>query len=150
MYQNRTYSNVVSRILSRHLSLLVAPLFLGVAAVLAQDYGIDWHTVDGGGKMWSIGGDYELGGTIGQPDAGVMTGGTYALTGGFWAVPPCWCLADINNDGRCNGQDVQAFVDCFLATGTNCACADLATDGVLDMNDVTAFVADLLSGAGCP
>ena len=32
------------------------------------DYDVSWHTIDGGGEMWSTGGDYELSGTIGQPD----------------------------------------------------------------------------------
>jgi hypothetical protein len=33
---------------------------------------------------------YMLGGTIGQPDAGLLTGDDYTLVGGFWigAVPP--------------------------------------------------------------
>jgi hypothetical protein len=31
---------------------------------------------------------YSVSGTIGQPDAGAtMTGGAYAVTGGFWALP---------------------------------------------------------------
>ena len=45
---------------------------------------ITWWTVDGGGHTWSSGGYYELGGTIGQPDAGYLVGGTYTLGGGFW------------------------------------------------------------------
>jgi hypothetical protein len=129
-------------------------LAISVSVVIAQDYAIDWHTVDGGGEMWSTGGDYELGGTIGQPDAGAMSGtgpgGTYALTGGFWALPPCWCLSDMNNDGLRNGEDIQAFVDCMTGAGFNCACADLDTNGILNMADVGAFVAGLLAGAGCP
>ena len=129
-------------------------LLLGAVKAPGQGYQIDWHTVDGGGEMWSTGGTYELGGTIGQPDAGAMSGtgpgGTYTLTGGFWATPPCWCLADVNNDGQRNGDDVQNFVDCLIAVGSNCACADLVTVGVLDMNDVSVFVADLLAGGGCP
>lgn len=53
----------------------------------AQQFQIDWFTMDGGGGI-STGGAYTLSGTIGQPDAGVtMTGGTYQLTGGFWAAP---------------------------------------------------------------
>ena len=54
------------------------------AAAGTPDYDLSWHTVDGGGGMWSTGGTYELGGTIGQPDAGELGGGTYALNGGFW------------------------------------------------------------------
>lgn len=50
-------------------------------------YDLTWSTVDGGGYMFSTGGGYSLGGTIGQPDAGAMSGGNYALVGGFWALP---------------------------------------------------------------
>ena len=39
---------------------------------------------DAGGYTFSAGGAYSLGGTIGQADAGVMSGGTYTLVGGFW------------------------------------------------------------------
>lgn len=53
----------------------------------AQNYSIDWFTMDGGGGA-SSGGGYSITGTIGQPDAGTtMTGGQYALVGGFWALP---------------------------------------------------------------
>lgn len=53
----------------------------------AQPYGVDWHTIDGGGGT-STGGVYSVSGTIGQPDARAtpMTGGQYAVTGGFWAL----------------------------------------------------------------
>ena len=34
--------------------------------------------------MYSAGGAYTLGGTVGQPDAGVLEGGAYTLAGGFW------------------------------------------------------------------
>ena len=53
---------------------------------LAQSYSIDWFTIDGGGGT-STGGVYSVTGTIGQPDAGAMTGGNYTLDGGFWALP---------------------------------------------------------------
>jgi len=127
-------------------------LIISAGAALAQDYDIDWRTVHGGGEMFSTGGDYELGGTIGQPDVNelVMSGRTYSLTGGFWAVPPCWCLSDMNNDGLRNGEDIQDFVDCLLAVRVNCACADLDTSGVLDMTDVATFISGLLAGGTCP
>jgi len=52
----------------------------------AQNFAIDWHTIDGGGGT-STGGVYFVSGTIGQPDAGgPMTGGSYSVTGGFWAL----------------------------------------------------------------
>jgi hypothetical protein len=61
-------------------------LCLSTSTSRAQSYGIDWFTVDGGGGT-STGGVYSISGTIGQPDAGpAMTGGNYALTGGFWSL----------------------------------------------------------------
>ena len=39
-------------------------------AALAGDFAIDWYTIDGGGEMFSTGGDFVLGGCMGQPDAG--------------------------------------------------------------------------------
>jgi hypothetical protein len=52
----------------------------------AQDYDLSWWTVDGGGitRLASEGGGYLLGGSAGQPDAGVLSGGGYTLGGGFW------------------------------------------------------------------
>lgn len=48
-------------------------------------YDLSWWTIDGGGEMFSTGGNYSLGGTIGQPDAGLLAGTGYALAGGFWS-----------------------------------------------------------------
>jgi len=68
--------------------LLLALLVLLPAVALAQTgggYDLTWSTVDGGGYTFSEGGGYSLGGTVGQPDAGVLSGGGYTLAGGFWA-----------------------------------------------------------------
>ena len=53
----------------------------------AQNFAIDWFTIDGGGGT-STGGVYSLSGTIGQPDANAqpMKGGNFSLTGGFWSL----------------------------------------------------------------
>jgi len=52
----------------------------------AQSYAIDWYKIAGGGGV-SGNGQYAVTGTIGQPDAGAaMTGGSYSVTGGFWAL----------------------------------------------------------------
>jgi hypothetical protein len=71
---------LVTLILAGILALILAGVVL--AAPLAFD--LSWWTVDGGGGTFSTGGDYTLGGTIGQPDAGVMQGGDYTLWGGLW------------------------------------------------------------------
>jgi hypothetical protein len=67
-------------------ALLCGLLVAGVAwAVSAASYDLSWWTVDGGGATFSSGSGYELGGTIGQPDAGTLSGGDFTLGGGFWA-----------------------------------------------------------------
>jgi hypothetical protein len=69
-------------------SFVPPALGLGLAVAFcawAADYSIDWYTIDGGGGT-STGGVYSLSGTIGQPDAGFMSGGNYTLQGGFWGI----------------------------------------------------------------
>ncbi len=69
------------------LMLLIALTLVLASLALAQTgggYDLTWNTVDGGGGT-SIGGTYELGGTVGQPDAGVLSGGGHILAGGFWS-----------------------------------------------------------------
>ncbi len=63
-------------------SLLLA---LSLSAAQAQTFSLDWFTIDGGGGT-STGGVYSVSGTIGQPDAGKMSGGNFTLEGGFWAA----------------------------------------------------------------
>lgn len=132
-------------------------LIISAAAAVAQNPSIDWFTIDGGGEMSSTGGSLELSGTIGQPDPNdtVLSGGGLELVGGFWAVAapvptPCLCLGDFNGDTVRNGDDIQSFVDCLTATGTNCNCADLDANALLDMTDVAVFVNDLLTSPNCP
>jgi ABC-type transport system substrate-binding protein len=56
----------------------------GAPAAPAASYTLSWWTVDGGGATSVTVGDYTLGGTAGQPDAGVWEGNDYTLGGGFW------------------------------------------------------------------
>ena len=78
----------------RVLGLAVALMLLG-SVTLAQarsndaipaggGHEVAWSTIDSGGAMFSTGGGYSLGGTIGQADAGTLSSGSYALNGGFW------------------------------------------------------------------
>jgi hypothetical protein len=64
--------------------LLFAVLMLAPAVGQGQ-FSVDWHTIDGGGGV-STGGVFTITGTVGQPDAGTMTGGNWSVVGGFWAV----------------------------------------------------------------
>jgi hypothetical protein len=68
-------------------------LVLALAVAQAQDYAINWFTIDGGGGT-STGGTYVVTGTIGQSDAGRMAGGSFTLEGGFWGI-----IAAIQTEG---------------------------------------------------
>ena len=63
----------------------LALLALALATTHAQDHALHWFTIDGGGGT-SAGGTYAITGTVGQPDAGRMAGGSFTLEGGFWGV----------------------------------------------------------------
>jgi hypothetical protein len=67
------------------MGLLVAALAVGAAWGADQrGYDLSWWTVDSGGTSFSAAGDYTLGGSVGQPDAGLLADGDYTLGGGFW------------------------------------------------------------------
>lgn len=67
---------------------LLASLTAGAILAAPQEPGagfsIPWWTVDSGGGA-SQGGDFAITGTIGQPDAAILSGGSYTLTCGFWS-----------------------------------------------------------------
>jgi len=95
---------------------LAALVCLATAPFARADYWIlggvgDWNAATNwsGGVVpnnaggWA-GGVYVISGTIGQPDAGTMSGGGFTLTGGFWGI-----VAAVQTDGapylsvtRCN------------------------------------------------
>lgn len=74
-------------------ALAAVALLAFAGAALAQtggEFGLAWHSVDGGGHTFSTGGAYSLGGSAGQPEAAATpaAGGNYAVQGGFWG-PAC-------------------------------------------------------------
>lgn len=100
-------------------------------------YEIRWSTIDSGGGQ-SIGGQYVLTGTIGQPDADWCRGGSYELLGGFWPGGPI-CFVDFHHFAR--------FADRWLDTGSDLT-ADLDGDNDVDFDDLKLFVDEWL--ACCP
>jgi hypothetical protein len=66
--------------------ILIAFTLWFVATAASAQYAINWHKVSGGGGTIT-GAVYSVSGTVGQQDAGgPMTGVSYSLTGGFWAL----------------------------------------------------------------
>jgi hypothetical protein len=130
----------------------MAVLLSLAGAAFAQDFAIDWYTVDGGGEMWTTGGDFELSGTVGQPDAGaVMTGGDYALAGGFWAggAEEPFCYGDLDGDNDIDLADLAQLLSNYGTTsGAVYEDGDLDGDGDVDLADLAGLLA--VYGTSCP
>ena len=108
------------------------------------DYDLSRNSIDGGGVMRSTGEEYELSGTIGQPDAGVMEGGGFTLSGGFWfeLIP-----TDCNEDGLISLFDHETFISCLLGPGGGidagpCRCFDVDRDSDITLNDYAQLQAE--------
>jgi hypothetical protein len=134
--------------MKRTLLFAASAAVMGAAApALAQAGGafdLTWNTLDGGGGA-SISGSFKLQGTIGQPDAGVMSSGAYRLIGGFWGgaggSPPC--AADFNADGAVSSQD---FFDFLSALFVEAPAADFNHDGVVTSQDFFDFIVAFFAG----
>jgi hypothetical protein len=99
----------------RSLALVVALVCL-VPGLRAQSFSLDWFSVDGGGGT-SSGGGYSVSGTIGQPDAGVMSGGSFTLQGGFWSLPSTAPLAGAPTLSVTQSDGVVRIAWAHTATG---------------------------------
>ena len=71
--------------------ILFGGLVFGAALLAqAQTYDISWYKIaGGGGSSAGIAADgtvYSVSGTVGQLDAGNMSGGGYSVAGGFWTI----------------------------------------------------------------
>ena len=118
-------------------------LLAGVMAtpILAGGYELSRATVDGGGAVQSSGGDYTLSGTIAQPDAGLLSAGAYAMTGGFWFEEPA---TDCDATGTVDLFDYADLADCLAGPGRglpapDCDCFDADGDGDADLLDAAVL-----------
>jgi len=131
--------------MSRHgyTTFVIAWIVTFCVSLALADYDLSWHTIDGGGGT-SSGDAFTLSGTIGQPDAGSMSGGDFTLVGGFWAggaivddEPDCSIPADLNCDGVVDGADLLILLSAWGACADPGDCpADLNGDGVVDGADL--------------
>lgn len=161
------------------LLVAIAPALLpsNLCAQSGGDYDLTWHSVDGGGRMFSVGGFYEIGGTIGQCDArnesltGSMMGGDYSATGGFWQTGLCGAcqlfgdVVDVKSnpvpDCLIDVSDLLCVLDDFVDPGLCAGDADLVAsdfsctpDGLVDVSDLLvvldAFAGVYACGHPCP
>ena len=91
-----------------------AAILVCASGMAVAQFEITRSGVNGGGVIGSTGGAFELSATTGRSDAGVLTGGQFILTGGFWfETPP----GDCNQDGGTGLLDMHSFTGCM--TGPN-------------------------------
>lgn len=129
--------------MNTNIGILTFAAFLATLAsevAWSQEVDMSRNTVDGGGAMHSTGGGFELSATIGQTDAGVLTGSGFELTGGFWFQIP---LMDCDEDGDVRISDHARFVACDLGPAevisTECRCFDVNASDTVDLRDFAAF-----------
>ena len=114
-------------------------IIMGTTFLVEAKYDLSSYTIDNGGGV-STGGAYIVRGTIGQAEAGAMSGGSYELLGGFWPGGPL-CIVDFKHFAR--------FAEWWLETDCNdlnnwCGGADLDYLGDVDSVDFGLFVEEWL------
>jgi hypothetical protein len=133
------------------LSWIIATLTLmGIStAQSGGGYDLSWWTIDGGGITFATGGTFNLGGTVGQPDASnALTGGAFSLTGGFWFTSVCIPHnGDVDTNGCIDDADLLAVLFAFGNTGNNLGRVDTNCDGVVDDADLLTVLFNF--GSGC-
>ena len=127
-------------------SIATGALIILAGMASAGDYEITRHTIDGGGAP-TTGGDWVLTGTVGQPDATTttLTGGDFALVGGFWTgrVTGPHVPGDFDGDGDVDLDDYALFPACVTGPGggvpPGCEDADFELDNDVDFGDFGVF-----------
>ncbi len=109
-----------------------------------DDFDLSWHTVDGGGGT-STGGKFVVRGTIGQPDAGTLSGGGFELRGGFRQAlgSGCGeCPTDVDGSGDTGASDLAVLLGSWgpCAPGDACECLDTNDDGLIDAFDLAVLL----------
>ena len=125
--------------------IIMLAMFMSYAAGAGEPpvLEIPWFTMDGGGGT-STGDEFIVSGTIGQPDAGKMSGGGFEISGGFWSSPAVpEVQGDCDDDVDVDLDDYACFFACLLgpAQGLPAECGpfDFNNDGDVDLQDFGGF-----------
>ncbi len=133
----------------RGMSLSAAMLLclLYASAQSGGGYDLSWWTIDGG-VTFATGGAFNLGGTVGQPDASnPLTGGFYSLTGGFWFASCLISNGDVDANSCVDDADLLAVLFAFGNSGEVLGREDVNCDGVVDDADLLQVLFNF--GRGC-
>jgi len=132
----------------------LAAAVAAAAPAWAQPFAITWSSIDGGGATTPLtGGTFALRGTAGQPDAGALSGGSFACIGGFWAVTAGGSACYANCDGSTfspvlNVNDFTCFLNRYASNDPYANCDASTIAPLLNVNDFTCFLNRY--AAGCP
>jgi hypothetical protein len=113
------------------------------AAAVAFD--LHWSAIMPGGTIMT-GGPFTLVATVGQADAGRMSGGAFGVVGGFHAAQ----IAGQSGPGDCDGDgdidlsDYGDLANCLSGPGggfssASCECFDFDAGGYIDLADFASF-----------
>jgi hypothetical protein len=130
--------------------LAISAVALVPSAALAQ-FSIGAFAISSGGGN-STAGTFSVTGTVGQLDAGQMSGGSFAVLGGFWnaaAVAPCYANCDGNTSAPLlSAADFVCFLGKFRSGDAYANCDGNTTPPTLSAADFVCFVGAFR--AGCP
>ncbi|MCA9293240.1 MAG: hypothetical protein KDA20_05445 [Phycisphaerales bacterium] len=113
-----------------------ATAVLMVAHAVNAQYAIEHPTISAGGGAL-VTPTYAVVGTIGQPAAGSLAGGTYALQGGFWAGQTGEsCPGDVNGSQTIDLDDLQIVLFNFGQNVPSSTQGDLDGSGTVDLDDL--------------
>ena len=148
----RVRTKTLLRDAGRLMTLLALFCMVAASAEAQTDFEVPCYTVDGGGSSFCTGDEFELSGTIGQPDANVtvMAGGGFELAGGFWAgaAEDEFCFGDLDDDGAVGLSDLAQLLSNYGETsGATYEDGDLDDDGDVDLADLAALLA--VYGTSC-
>jgi hypothetical protein len=131
------------------------PVPAGQEPVYTDDAGhdMDWNTVDSGGGTLSGDGALSIEGTVGQADAGDLTGGSLTMAGGYWMTlaPSVACYANCDQSTTppaLNVLDFNCFLNHFSGGDSYANCDSSTTPPVLNVLDFNCFINAFF--AGCP
>jgi hypothetical protein len=120
----------------------LAVLILSAAAGLVRaEFEVSWYSIDSGGAVVRAPNGLTVRGVLGQADAGILSGGAFAVTGGVLLPSP---PGDCNQDGLADLLDYGELSACLGGPGVgvpspDCRCFDADGDEDIDLDDVGRF-----------
>ncbi len=125
------------------------------AAQSGGTYAIESSVIGGGGTASAVGENVSLSVTIGEPNAGLAAGGSYAVDGGFLSTPlasPNPCVGDCSGDGQVTVDELVAMINIALGESAvaSCVAGDANGDGEITVDEILTAVSNTLNGCGNP